>query len=451
MMQIRQATAQPLTEKQRIRKVYFHYLIPTIIGMVAHSCYCLADVFFVGSSVGSNGLAALNVALPIFTVYSTVSVLIGVGTATTISICRGEERYEEIDKVFTQSLVLTMTIGILFAIVGTIYLRQIAYLFGATDLIVDNVVAYLLPVSPAAFLYMMSSTLSIIVRSDGNPRLVMTAGITGNLINVVLDYVFVIRMGMGIFGAGLATIIGPCFTLGLLMLHFFKRHNQIYLTKHFISWSSTGRLIKNGVGSGVLEISSGFVILLFNITLLKVGGEDAVAIFSIISNIGYVGKGIFNGMAQAAQPVISVSYGAKEYSKMRVVNTYAMMTAFFFSIAVYGLILLFPNQLIGIFVSPSPAIVAIGKTAVILYFLSFPFTGLNTILMYYFQSIERVANTTIMAMMRGIVLVYIALLVFSRLWGINGVWLALFASELVTFIFFFPVKINVDKKFLPMK
>ena len=93
-------------EKREILHTYFHYLIPTIIGMVAHSCYCLADVFFVGVGVGEDGLAALNVALPIFTVYTTFSVLIGVGAATAIAVCRGEGRREGENTVFTQAVLL---------------------------------------------------------------------------------------------------------------------------------------------------------------------------------------------------------------------------------------------------------------------------------------------------------------------------------------------------------
>ena len=345
------------------------------------------------------------------------------------------------------AVVSVLAAGALLSVFGTLFLRQIACLFGATDLIVGNVVAYLSPISPLCFVYMLSSAMCVIVRSDGNPRLVMVAGAAGNAANILLDYLFVIPLGMGTFGAGLATIIGPFITCGLLSLHFVTRRNEVRFTRRFFSPRLWWRMVKNGAGSGVLETSAGFVSLMFNIVLIRVGGETAVAVFSIISNIGYVGKGIFNGMAQAAQPIISISYGSGWYGRMKAVDRVAAATAVLFSLAVYGVILLFPGQIIGLFISTDARVLAIGVPAVMLYFLSLPFTGANTILMYYFQSIEQSLCTTAVALLRGIVLVYLALRAFSALWGLSGVWLALFAAEALTFAIFFPVKLRLNRGF----
>lgn len=416
--------------------------------MVTHSLYCLVDVFFVGVAGGSDGLAALNVALPIFTVYTAFSVMIGVGAATTISVCTGAGEGENTHRIFSLAMVLVVGIGVVIATVGTLNLRTIAYLFGATDRIVDGVVAYLAPINLLAFVYMLSSSLSIVVRSDGNPKLVMMAGTIGNLCNIALDYVFVIRMGWGIFGAGLATIIGPCVSLGILSMHFFHHHNRVHFVKDFWKTSLLRRVLQNGVGSSILELSAGFIILMFNIVLIRVSGESAVALFSIISNVAYVGKGIYNGMAQAAQPLISLNYGAGRYRVVREANNSAMKVALCFSILVYGLLLLFPGQIISFFVSSDPGMVEMGTRALWLYFLSFPFTGLNTILMYYFQSLERPLYTGVIAILRGVVLIYISLMTLSALWGEAGVWISLFVAEALTFLFFFPIKLRFERHLL---
>ena len=198
----------------------------------------------------------------------------------------------------------------------------------------------------------------------------------------------------------------------------------------------------------MLEFTSGIVILMFNIVLISLSGEKAVAIFSIISNIGYVGKGIFNGMSQAAQPIIGESYGAGKYRNVVLANRYASVTALIFSLTVYALILLFPSGIISLFVSNDAEVVQMGTAAVILYFLSFPFTGQNTILMYYFQSMEHVRYTIILSFMRGIVLTFIALILLSSFFGINGVWLSLFAAETITFIGFYPLKLKLNRMLL---
>ncbi len=440
--------ARSSAQNRNIKKEYFHYLIPTVIGMIAHSFYCLADVFFVGIKIGSGGLAALNVSLPIFTIYTTISVLFGVGAATTISILRGEQNFQPIDKIFTQTIAAVVTFGILFSVFMTPFLEEVAVLFGATDPIAVSVKDYLLPINLSAFIYMLSSALTIIVRSDGNPRLVMLACTAGNLTNVLLDFIFVIVWDIGVFGAGLATAIGPLVTVLLLLIHFIKKYNHVHFVLHFFSWSSLVRTVRNGAGSSVLEFTSGIVILMFNIVLISLSGEKAVAIFSIISNIGYVGKGIFNGMAQAAQPIIGESYGAKKYRKMITANRYAALTALLFSLAVYAVILLFPSGIISLFVSQDPEMIKMGTVAVILYFLSFPFTGQNTILMYYFQSIGHVRYTIILSFMRGIVLTFIALILMSSFFDIGGVWLSLFTAEAITFAGFYPIKLKLNRVLL---
>lgn len=247
------------------------------------------------------------------------------------------------------------------------------------------------------------------------------------------------------FGAGLATIIGPTLALIILSFHFFLKKNQVRFTKKFLSFPYLLRTIRNGVGSGLMELSAGVVILAFNIMLMKISGETAVAVFSILSNIGYVSKGIFNGIAQAAQPIISENYGAKRYKPMMYVNRIALVTAGIFSAATLALILIFPEQIILFFVKRTDEIIAMGIPALILYFISLPFTGINIVLMYYFQSIERIKYTSVQSVLRGIVLVILALCLFAYLWGLTGVWLALLAAEAITLLIFYPVKIKLDR------
>lgn len=432
-------------DKKLLRKNYYRFLIPTIISMVTHSLYCLADVFFVGIGVGKDGLAALNIALPVFTVYTTFSILIGVGASTTISIFKGEGDTEKIDTVFTQAMLTVTVISVLFAVLGTIFIRDIAYAFGATEKIVNDVVDYMLPINCAAPVYFLASSLSIIVRGDNDPKLVMFAGIAGDATNIVLDYIFVVLMKMGTFGAGLATILGPSVVIIILMFHFILKKNSIKLTVRIRSNGTFWRMIRNGIGSGLMETSAGFVIFAFNVVLIDISGEDAVAVFSIISNIGYVSKGIFNGIAQAAQPMISENYGRKNYSSIKLVNSTAFWTAVVFSVLTYTVILLFPGEIISFFISDGSDILSMGIPAVLLYFISLPFTAFNIVMMYFFQSIERIKYTAALAFFRGILFIIASLLIFAYIWGLTGVWLSLAAAEALSFILFLPQQIRLYK------
>lgn len=290
--------------RREVQSDYFRYLLPTLIGQIAHSFYCMADVFFVGAAVGSDGLAALNVALPVFTLFSAFSLMVGVGTATTASILTGQGQTQQTNRVFTQSMVLLAVVGLTLTLLTSVFIVPLARVFGATDRILTEVVDYMRPINLLAFAYIFSGALGVIIRADGNPRLVMIAGTTGNICNIVLDYVFTMKLGMGMFGAGLATILGHCVAVLLYLLHFALHQNHLHLTRNFFDPAACVRVLRNGIGSSILELSAGLIVLLFNIALLRVSGEAAVAIFSVLSNIAYVGKGVFNGMAQAAQPIL---------------------------------------------------------------------------------------------------------------------------------------------------
>ena len=184
-----------------------------------------------------------------------------------------------------------------------------------------------------------------------------------------------------------------------------------------------------------------FLIVGYIVMMIAISWE--LAIFSVLSNIAYVGKGVFNGMAQAAQPILSTSYGAGRYDRVRAANRCAMTAAAIFSTVIYLILVLCAGFIMPVFVEPS--LVPMGIRAMRLYFLAFPFTGLNTVMMYAFQSLEKVRYTSVIAVLRGVVLISAALMLFSVLWGETGVWLALFAAEFSTYAVFTPVRSKVDR------
>lgn len=155
--------------RREVQSDYFRYLLPTLIGQIAHSFYCMADVFFVGAAVGSDGLAALNVALPVFTLFSAFSLMVGVGTATTASILTGQGQTQQTNRVFTQSMVLLAVVGLTLTLLTSVFIVPLARVFGATDRILTEVVDYMRPINLLAFAYIFSGALGVIIRADGNP------------------------------------------------------------------------------------------------------------------------------------------------------------------------------------------------------------------------------------------------------------------------------------------
>ena len=436
------------TEKllhQNIFKVFLGYLLPTVMGMITHSLYCLADVMFIGVYVGSTALAAMNICMPIFTLFTSIGLLIGVGASTTIMVKLGQGDHEGPNKIFSLAIVSNLIVGITVSVLSTLFLEPFARFLGATDQLMPYVAQYMMPINCTCFAFIFSSMLQVLIRADYNPRLVMIATVTGNLFNIVFDYVFMAKMNMGIFGASLATAISPFIALALMSLHYILKNNTLHFTKDCFDLALLKRILQNGIGTFCLEFTSGMIIFVFNIVLLRISGELAIACYTIISNIAYVGKGIFNGIAQATQPLISANYGAEQYNRSQRAAKISIITSIVFSTVVFILVLLVPRQIAGFF-SEDMALIEACVPAMKLYFVSFAFTGINTMLMYYFQSIERAKISTVIALSRGIVLVLVGIILLTPVLGENGVWLTITFAELGTLAFAYPYKRMVDHR-----
>ena len=428
-----------------INKVYKAYLLPTILAMITGSIYVIVDVLFVAVFLGSDALAAFNIGMPVYTLYSAISLLFGVGASTTMSILMGRNDTENSNKVFSFAIIGNLTIGISIAVVGTIFLEPLSIALGATEELLPLVKSYLFPIHSTCFVYILNQCMQVIVRADYNPKLVMLAAVLGNVTNIVLDYVFVVELKWGLFGASFATAIGPFVAIFVLSFHYIlKKHSTKFIFKCFDK-ELFKEVFKNGSGTSILEFSSGSVVFFFNFVLLRVSDSDAVAIYAIISNIAYIGKGLFNGVSQAAQPIISVNFGAGNFDRLEKAFKIALRTAIIISVITYALIILFPRQIMSVFIGNYEHLLEESVSILIIYFISLVFTGINTIIMYYFQSTGNSKISSIMSIMRGFVLIIVGLAIFAFSLGEIGVWITISFAEIVTLIGIIPVKKRYDK------
>ena len=430
-----------------IKKTYISYLIPTITGMITNSIFCICDVMFIGLYIGAKGLAAFNVAMPIYTIYSSLGLMLGVGGAVTISVMIGRNQKEKVNKVFTTTVLLCLLVGCFMCFFGLCFPDAFAKLLGASPDLIDYVKKYLFPLQLTAIIYILNSTMQVIIRADYNPKLVMLAAVSGNLVNIVFDWLFIGVFNWGMFGGAAATALGPIVAICILSFHYIKKKNTFSLTRNFFEWDILQRIFKNGIGTFILELSLGAVVIFFNIVLLDVSGQDAVAVFAIISNIAYVGKGIFNGISQAAQPIISTNYGARNMTRVKQTLHTALAAGLIFSLFCYLLILLFPEAIVGFFINAEEMyLLDHGVWAAKIYFISFAFTAVNTVLMYYFQSVESTKVTMLIAILRGLIFVLIGLFIFPNFLGELGVWITIIFSEVMALLVALPIKRKIDQQ-----
>ncbi|MCI6496710.1 MAG: MATE family efflux transporter [Anaeromassilibacillus sp.] len=434
-----------LTTKS-VNKVYLKYLIPTLLGMLSNSIYCIVDIYFVSAGSGSQGLAAMNICMPVFTILSCVGLLFGVGGATIMSISQGSGDMNTRNKAFSVSVFMMLIVGLLFSVFGVLFRKEFAYLLGSDDQLLPLVLEYLTPVMCSVLPFVLMYSLSVLLRADNNPKLAMAALLGGNISNIILDYVFVSVFHMGIFGASVATSIAPVLSLIAASFHFILRKNTVHFKLRSFDPKVIGRILSVGIGSGIMELSAGAIIFMFNSAILNLGGEVYLAAYAVITNIAYVFKGLLNGFAQAAQPLISTNFGSgiiKRCSKsLRVCLIYSSI----FCIVCYGIITVVPGFIVSFFSNGDTNMEAIASKGMIMYFSSLLFTGINTMLMYFFQSIEQGRKSLFLAVCKGFLLVTLGLWILTSLMGVEGVWYAVLFGEVLTFVIALPMVLRSVKK-----
>lgn len=433
-----------LTTKS-VNKVYLKYLIPTLLGMLSNSIYCIVDIYFVSAGSGSQGLAAMNICMPVFTILSCVGLLFGVGGATIMSISQGSGDMNTRNKAFSVSVFMMLIVGLMFSVFGVLFRKEFAYLLGSDDQLLPLVLEYLTPVMCSALPFVLMYSLSVLLRADNNPKLAMAALMVGNISNIILDYVFVSVFHMGIFGASVATSIAPVLSLIAASFHFILRKNTVHFKLRSFDPKVIGRILSVGIGSGIMELSAGAIIFMFNSAILNLGGEVYLAAYAVITNIAYVFKGLLNGFAQAAQPLISTNFGSgiiKRCSKsLRVCLIYSSV----FCIVCYGIITVVPGFIVSFFSNGDTNMEAIASKGMIMYFSSLLFTGINTMLMYFFQCIEQGRKSLFLAVCKGFLFVTLGLWILTSFMGVEGVWYAVLFGEVLTFIIALPMVLRSVK------
>ena len=423
--------------KDNVYKLYFKYFFPTMCAALSTSIYILFDTIFIGQGVGSLGLTALNIALPIYSIYFGTGLLIGIGGSTLMSIEKGREREDKAQKIFTLSFVFGLILAIIYTIVGFVFLEEIAVILGATKEVLPLVKEYMIVVVFGTIPFVMGSILASFIRADKAPKEAMFAVIFSGVLNIILDYIFVFPLKMGMKGAAIATVFSYTISFLILLTHLLSKNNTLKFKSGFYKLTNVIRIIKCGLPSLFIEVSLGFVIFIFNIQILKIIGDDGVTAYSIISNTGIIAVALFNGISQTIQPLVSINVGANLKDRALIFRKLGLVTALIIGVAFFILCILFPEQIVRVFVKPSKDVLSIAINSIRIYSTAFIIMGVNMVTGAYFQSIELAKESFIIAFSRGLLFVSICVFILPIFFGINGVWISVPIGEVLTLIVVF--------------
>ena len=413
-------------------KDFMKYSSLNVLGMLGLSCYILADTFFVSKALGSNGLTALNLAIPIYSFINGSGLMIGMGASTKYSIFKSQGNKEKANETFTNATILTAFIASIFLLIGIFGSGFLIELLGADNTVFEIGKTYLQVILLFAPMFMTNNLLLCFIRNDGAPQLSMAAMIGGSLSNIILDYVFMFPLGMGIFGAAFATGLAPVVSILILLPFLLKKKNQFHLKKCRISRKLSLEIFSSGLPSLITEVSSGIVMIIFNTIILNIAGNIGVAAYGVIANLSLVVIAIYTGIAQGIQPILSSNYGAKNKKNISDTLKYAMTTVCIISVCIYLCIFFGAEIIVQIFNNEQNEILQnIAVTGLKIYFLACVFAGFNIVISVYFTSISYPTPAHIISILRGFILIIPIAFILSNLGGIIGVWLVFPSTELI--------------------
>lgn len=419
---------------ESVSKLFFRYLIPSICGTMVTSIYVLADTIIIGKGIGIDAMAALNIVLPLFNLFFGSGLLFGVGGSVLMSIARGKKDDNTGCRYFSIAFMLNLIACIVLTALFSVFLKPIVRVLGATDVTMPYILEYAPYIIGGLVFFSFSSFLQTFVRNDGAPKLSMIAVITGGVTNIILDMLFVFTFGMGMAGAAIASVIGSVVTVFILTWHFFSKNNGLHFYFKGVRFKDIALIFNNGITSFFLEISSGIVMFVFNLQILKYIGDIGISLYGVITNTVIVVNCLCNGVNQAAQPLISVNFGAGFINRVNDVKKIGMRVAFIICsfIALAGLIV--PDFFTHLFMNPNEEILMMSKSAIRIYFAGFFAMGINMFATGYLQSTLKPLQSLILCLCRGCFLSILFVFILPIIFGTKGIWLAMPFAEFVSVI-----------------
>ncbi|WP_288222196.1 MATE family efflux transporter [uncultured Clostridium sp.] len=433
--------------KNNILKDFAKYVSLNVISMIGMSFYILADTFFIANGVGSVGLTALNLVLPLWSLMSGIGLMIGIGAAISYAIKRGNNNENGANRVFTHAIKIGLILGIITTVIGLLFSHDIVRVLGADEIIAPLAGDYLRTLLSFSTVFIINNIMTAFIRNDNAPNLAMLAMILGTLSNVVLDYIFIYPFKLGMFGAALATGTTPILSLIILSFHFIRKKNNFKIIKCKINLQDIKRIISLGIPSFITEVSSGIIILLFNFTILSISNNTGVAAYGIIANLALIVVSIFTGIAQGIQPIISKNYGKGNRDNIKTIFNYGLITSVVLGVGCYLIGFKFSEEIVNLFNNEGDIVLlSMAVEGVKIYFIAFIIMGLNIVTTSFFASINEAKESFIISIMRGLIVVVPLILILPNILGMMGVWLTIPLAEFITLIISFIFYLRYRKR-----
>ena len=431
-----------------VGSLLMQYAIPAIVAMVASSLYNMVDSIFIGQGVGPMAISGLAITFPFMNLSGAIGACIGVGASTYLSVKLGQKDYSMAQRILGNSVVLKIITGIIFGAICLLFLDPILRFFGASDNTLPYAHEYMVVILLGNVFTHLYFGMNALLRAASKPKQAMYATIFTVVLNTALDPIFIYTLDMGIRGAALATILSQTTALCWQIKQFSNPHELLHFKRgiYKLDWSIIKNILAIGVSPLAMNTCSCIIVIFINTALVKYGGDLAVGAFGIANRIGFLFFMIVMGINQGMQPIAGYNYGAMHFDRMLKVLKLSMISAT--AIMAFGWLVgeLMPYPCARLFTTDAELIEQAVK-GIRLNMIAFPLIGSQAVITNFFQSIGKAKISIFLSLSRQMIFLLPLLVALPPMLGVDGVWLALPASDTVAFIVTWIIMIRYMHKF----
>lgn len=413
-------------------KKLFRFTLPSIVMMIFTSIYGVVDGFFVSNFVGKTPFAAVNFIMPVLMILGGMGFMFGTGGGALIAKTLGEGKREKANRIFSLLVYSAAALGVLLAVLGIAFMREIASALGSEGQMLADCVLYgRIVLLALPFLVLQFAFQSFFVTAE-KPGLGLASTLASGITNIVLDALFMAVLGWGITGAAAATALGQMVS-GVFPLVYFSMPNKsiLRLGKTGFDGKSLLATCINGSSELTTNISMSVVNMLYNIQLNSYAGEDGIAAYGVLMYVNLVFISVFIGYSVGVAPVVGYHYGAGDKTELKNLRKKSLRIIISSSFVMFALALLLSRPLSGIFVGYDKTLFDMTVHAFSIYSFSFLFAGVAIFGSSFFTALNNGLVSALISFLRTLVFQVLAVLVFPLIWELNGIWFSIVAAEVM--------------------
>ena len=431
-----------------VGQLLWQYALPAMVAMVASSLYNIIDRSVIGQVVGPEAIAGLGITFPFMNLGAAFGAAVGVGASTCISVKLGQRDYQTAQHLLGNTVTLNLVVGFLFMLVSLLLLDPILRFFGASDVTLPYAREFMQVILLGNMITHMYFGMNAVLRAAGKPRHAMYATLFTVGCNIVLVIAFVWWLRWGIRGAALATVTSQSMALCWQMWIFSDKRELLHLKRGI--YRLQANLVRNIVSIGVspflMQTTSCVIVIFMNNQFVRYGGDMAVGAYSIANSMVMVFFMFVMGVTQGMQPIVGYNYGAQKYDRMMRCLWLSIAVATAILLVGWAISMLFPRQMARIFTT-DPTLLDMAARGIMLDMLVFFVVGSQAVITNFFQCIGKVSISIFLSLSRQLIFLLPMAYVFPLVWGLDGVWYSMPASDFIAFAFTIPILMWHIRKF----